>query len=276
MALTRRYTLIRLSTTYDGLTIYIKHPRIAPAIEHISQYLVNKHRFIRRTHPDHLLYHSSQTELTAKHWHIKFRTQLSKKHVETILGCLTRYQLLTNDEANDFVQAYVYRYLDAEKELLLRLEDTCSLRETTSRIIEYIHSCPYNDILTHLYHFLTDALFADLRDPNNNIKGKNWVCYRDTEIVATSEYWARIEKAFTLQIANNILEQCPQITSPYLKERGQQFSSELNFFALKHRQQHIEHVPRVSQTYLAFLQGDKNTLQQKLERSKAYAGMQLA
>lgn len=278
MALTRTFEKISLSVTYDGLTVYLRErkPALASTLDELAFYHLPIQRLIKKNHPDHALYHSKATELAIKHWHFKFRNRLNVTQLENALGLFVRHGLLTSDEMNELIYAFVYRYLDAERELLSRIDNLTHPREIASTVIAFIHDCPYNDVLAHLHHFLWHSHFASLRDAPSPLRQKGWVTLTlQGQYAQTTEYWGRIEKALGLQMMHNLLTQCPDITLRYLAERAQQLTNEFRSFALKRRDNHLTELPKISRSYLAFLQRDQTTIQQKLERSKAYAGMQL-
>jgi len=253
-ALTYQCQNFKFSLSFDGLTVYYKFKRPSMgAIFEAYQESVRKNdeyersrstikensdyeKNIHRDDDDHAFYHLDDCSLEDTHAHWKFRTPMTRKKLELILQELKKHQLISDDEETGFLAAYDERYIRALHDLCSSLSRTCDIDIDTRAIINYIKSCNDNDII----HFLHQALLSDRFNYLRVITAAPleylWQG-TDTreEVVETSKQWAMIQKAISLQLANNIRTECDRFSDKVARERATQLRMCYPFFALKRK-----------------------------------------
>ncbi|OGT46162.1 MAG: hypothetical protein A3E83_04380 [Gammaproteobacteria bacterium RIFCSPHIGHO2_12_FULL_41_20] len=284
--------LVQLSLAYDGLTIY---PLFTPYTNNeyakkisvlrddccILQFVdgltaegvmglqcvseVSRHvsydRRVYREDDDHDFYHQDTTDKDHLHYHIKFKHPLSSPERHEIFAMLIKHGLLGPDEYQDFEKAYIERDYQYQSVLMPLLQGE---READVKmIITYIQKTQDNDLLAHLHQYLLSEAFNYLREQAVGM-ARMWqgTCAHG-EVANVHAAWARLEKAFALQMAHNIQVICSQFTAKLAHERAMQLAQTHRFFALP-RKSNSQHT--TGSVYRAFDSGDGEILEQKYKK----------
>lgn len=148
-ALTHKYTNVKLSLTYDALTIHLnckddstlltqiskechqtvcknlltstlKEDAIESCLDQIEfkqSGMLKFDRFIFTDDDDHALYHQDKLNKNSPHCHIKLRSQLNKHLLTTLLDILVNHRLINEEEKLAFLNAFDQRYIKSRENL---------------------------------------------------------------------------------------------------------------------------------------------------------------
>lgn len=188
-------------------------------------------RFVYQNEDDHKIYHLNKLNLDAEHVHLKFRSKMTKNIIIDILNAFITNNVITDAEKTQALEEYDTHFR-GEREKFTTLLTGLDQSDDTDAIIKWISTCRANEVLTDIHDYLTETKFDYLREYSNSSQWQG--SDRNQKIVPTSKQWARIEKAFALQMQRNIYE-IANFTANVGKNRAAQFSSGHSFFAIKRK-----------------------------------------
>ncbi len=234
-------------------------------------------RYVHNDEDDHALYHRDSIDHFKNHFHLHFHKMLTQEQLEQILNILVNRKMMDSSERANFLKAFTQRYNDSRQLLDKQLESPSSSeskeitgsqnkRTATNIIINFIKSCQDNDILVDLHNYFEMDKFRYLRDIT---KSKQKIHWQGTnalnQVVETSESWAMIEKAFTLQMAHNIEANCSHFSKEIAKDFATKMAENHRFFSLKHHKGTFTWNRSTSPSYDAFRNHNKDVFDQKYE-----------
>lgn len=222
-------------------------------------------RYIRRKDPDHLLYHKDNFKISDSHYHIKFKSILSREQIIFILDTCVKHQLIEETEKQQFLEALSDRYARMKEDIthLLVANQLIDLKN----LLNYISKCEDNDILSNLHEYLLTKDFDYLRLKSTSAT-KSWQgTNHEGQIVETSEVWARLEKAITLQMIHNIRIRC----NPFISQIGSEYANNLasnhRFFSIKRKSTSVK---STNDAYAAFCDADAEKLDKKYKSNFSF------
>lgn len=287
-ALTLTSKLVNFSYSYDTLTVYpnfnldpslyidkvidacgkmecvllVAPPsKYAPAMDEC----INKipiTRFVHAEDDEHALYHHDSFKDDDEHWHLKFKSQITRHQLGQILDIFVQHALLSESKKKDFLAEFDNRYQLINNKVDEIFKNTAvqfslySVYKAHLNLIQFIKKIEDNDVLTHLHHYLLDDKFDFLRR-NKNRTSSNWQgTDAEGKKINTCKTWAMIERTLVLQMAHNIATGC-QFTPFLASSRTKQFLKNHRFFGLKHD---TTNSGRLSPSVVAFQNCDAITL----------------
>jgi|GEM_PF-4039337 len=280
-ALTVGLKNFNLSLTYDGLTFYYNFQRETDLFARLSlcQQTLNLNntfdfcsshfshrnefdRFIHRDDDDHGMYHQDQYAIDKDHSHFKFKTPITRDKLVGVLDEFIKHNLISKDEKDNVLTKYDDRNAKALLNLRASLSGTKDIDIDTREIINFIRSCTENDILGYLHESLLMSRFDYLRAVTAYSPAYIWQGTNGTQqVVETSKQWAMIQKAMSLQLANNIRQTCDTFSKDVANERASQLRNSFVFFGLKRKAAACTYV--ASSMFKAYSNQDENTFEKK-------------
>lgn len=238
--------LLSLSLTFDGLTV-----SRAKAGE--NEKFKNCYNEIKKTFAyfdDYVL------ENDGPNAHLKFYRLLTLPQIIIVLATFVNRGLLSVAEKDAFLKKWAERNEEAEKFLAGRL---CGDKHKDLVTIgKFIKDCKDNDILVLLQRYLLNKDFDYLR-AKGFVKISFWHGTVDKAgtVAATSHSWAMIEKSFSLQIANNIHEEC-HFDDETAARKGRRLGVH-QFFGMKRYYGPLSTPAKTNKLIAAFNRGDVQT-----------------
>lgn len=273
---------LNLSLAYDGLTIYFnfdlpdmfhawnmcaKSIALIGELNVCTEIMVKQEfdRYIHRDDDDHSFYHQDSFPIEHDHSHIKFLKPITRAKLDLLVGELEKHGLISTDEKTKFLSRYDERNREALLSLRGALSGTRDVEIDTREIINYLRTCKDNDVITYLHDALLAPRFDYLRQVTSASTDKRWQgTNADGKLVETSKHWAMIQKAISLQLANNIRVECGTFSSKVAHERADQLLKNVSFFALKRKG--MQCTTELSSTFKAFSAKDEATFTGKYEK----------
>lgn len=227
-------------------------------------------RYVRRVDPDHWLYHKDTYHYDDSHWHIKFKSILTRAQLSLILNIFAKHQILSSQEKEAYLKDYDLRYK------VYRLQVAKSLwgnkdKDMRKIIEKFIMTCPDNDLLADLNKFLSSEKFDYLREMSSaDVVGRWCGVDRSNQAVATSKAWSWIQKAIRLQMSLNIKKDVKFFTPQIGSERTKQLTRAFSYFNSKSRP-YVE--GQGSKIAVAFANGDEKELARIQDKVKTQIQM---
>lgn len=213
-------------------------------------------RNVYRDDNDHALYHEDQFSKDDPHYHLKFKGQITRNKIVTVLDILLQHQLMSAAEKTTFLNSYDQRFIAAEK--LLQKSLTRVKAKDAVEIIRQIKSCADNDVIAHLHQHLTSKEFDYIRERTNSAASLcNGTDAKDS-IIPTTSAWALIEESMTLKMADNIHSKCDVFPEDLAKEYDTELKSDHKFFGIDHYASPETASAKTSTNYSAFFKDSKH------------------
>ncbi len=227
-ALFHDFAKTKLSLSLDGLTIYHANfpQKAAKEIRKIPGYVST----IMREDDEHNLFHRDLFNRDDYHWHFAFDSMIDRGKLSRILDILIKYNCISDNNKNIFMQSYDARYQQFITPLKLTHRDKY---KDTASIIKFIKQCNDNDLLVHLHKHLLDSKFDYLRARTGRFSFSFWRgTNKKGETVETSRSWAMIEKTLALQMGINICDQATKFTPQFAEKKSRQLACFYPFFMI--------------------------------------------
>jgi hypothetical protein len=256
-ALTLNGKNINLSLAYDGLTIYLNFatPNLFGALGLCRRsLLLNQElglcsdeiektvkgsdfdRYIHHEDDDHSFYHQDNYPIEKDHMHFKFKAPMTRKKLEIVIAELEKHHLISSEESSAILSAYDERNKKALLDLRGSLSGTRDAEVDARAIIHYIRDCKDNDIIDFIHGALLEPRFDYLRTVTAVSMTTLWQgTDKEGKLVETSKQWAMIQKAVSLQLANNVRVECGNFSPKVATERATQLLASHSFFGLKRK-----------------------------------------
>jgi len=306
LALILQGQAVNLSYMYDGLTIYPQSPaeiiNVKSCIKKCQQLqfvVLNQSiatklvRFLSAKSKDwdndyekcifreddaHDFYHQDEFNFKQNHYHIKFRFIITPEQFSQIIHILVEEKLISIEEERVYTGFFRERNeaaraaLDAVCVGESKEDSVLSRQHDEQALLQFISACWNNDLLVYLHQYLLEQKFAYLRtiteDDRHPKPGKEW-CGTDPneQLVPTSGTWAKLEKAISLQMIQNLRNQVGKFTPQLGAERTQQLVHSHRFFRIKRSRLVADpNAKRTFKTIEAFERADTETLDRKYHR----------
>lgn len=219
---------------------------------------MGKIRFVHRNCDDHTLYHQDKFNQDDDHSHIKFKSMLTNTQFIEIMNIFLKYEMISKDEKNQFIAKYETCFINKRHALDEAISEAKNQTET---IIKFISECKKNENLADLHDYLLSPKFDDLRkSPEKMFHGTD----EKGHVIETSESWAKIEKAISLQMSLNI-EKNSRFTLELAKTQSKQLSASHPFIMVRHITENAKETDPISPTFKAFKKGDGKELEERYE-----------
>lgn len=256
---------IRLSLSYDTLTVYM--PRYPYLFISELQRQRSFHRVVFSDNYGHDLYHDKQNpdEVSPFHMHFKYKTPIDETKLSELLDILVKHKGITQEQKQEFLDAFNKRYTDAISALNNYL--SINVENHAKEIVTYIKTIGDNDILMRLHFYLSsESKFDHLHEIDKTSVDKWQSVNAQGDIIQVSESWAMIEKAFSLQLTHNLQKNCGNFTPEFAKEYGDQLVANAQFFPLKRKFKENEEPKRANKLRVVFSEANQSELNRIYEK----------
>ena len=277
MLFSYKFHNLTLLISYDSITVF-PNPQSTDqhlyckinALQHeldLAKYHFD--HYIKHDDDDHPLHHSNlldDFELTTQHYHCKFTVPLTEDIILDLLNTLKGHNLINLGELIGCFMSLDNHYTAALSHLTTTLSTAQDSLADTKTIISFIEHCPNNDELYRVHSALLGTQYNYLRTATQ-ADAKTWQgTDANNQLAITSENWAMIEKAISLQLAHNIQTQCANFSHSLGDEYAHEFQAAHTFFAIKRTRKAGIDPKAISSTYKALEQADADTLDMKYEK----------